>query len=360
MLVTRIRVTDAMARLSRSIRRSGVKPAELFRKLDADKDGLISSIELLSLLQQFQNDLVRDDQHVILETFGVVNHGQVGSDAFCTVLEQAMAKARRGNCTASEAEAKPAALPRVENVMVRLRKSVANLGISAEDLFRSFDANSTGWLSREELERVALQFQPDLTLLERLVFFEQFDIDSSGKVDKQEFCSVLGFPQANQQTQNLAARSPALAPQPSTPSFVPPVAQETQAHDTRHSDSNSHVHAIILRLSSSVTRLGVNPIELFRRLDRDGDGRLMRNELESFALQIQPDLSSAERALVFREFTKSRSSATDFITEEDFCQILAIGVEQLSNNHISSSWCKQEFHGCCSGLHGHFVGGIEA
>merc|ERR1712061_827986 len=88
------------------------------------------------------------------------------------------------------------------------------------------------------------------------------------------------------------------------------------------------VSNLVLRLKSSMERLGWAPRDLFAQLDLNKDGNLSIGELERLTLQLEPDLSAKERQLLFDSIDLDRNGAID---AQEFCAIFQ--VHQYQNLH---------------------------
>lgn len=94
--------------------------------------------------------------------------------------------------------------------------------------------------------------------------------------------------------------------------FGPPVMSTNLMAERRVDD-------VIVRIASAIARTGFSPLQLFQKVDLDGNGRLSWTELERVICSFQPDLSVSERQAIFRRFDVD---GTGDIDVNEFCNTL--------------------------------------
>merc|ERR1712032_381165 len=133
---------------------------------------------------QFQPELTRQETRAIFQHFDLDGSGLISTDEFSQTLACAVLDAAGG--------AKPAATnhaavhSRVDALIYRLQASLSRTGFTPLALFCQLDANNDGQISLDELERLALQLQPDMSQVEMQLLFQKIDADGSGVIDRRE------------------------------------------------------------------------------------------------------------------------------------------------------------------------------
>jgi Ca2+-binding EF-hand superfamily protein len=80
---------------------------------------------------------------------------------------------------------------RIDDVVSRIGSAIVRTGFTPMQLFNKVDLDHNGRLTWDELEKVILSFQSDLSVTERQSIFRRFDKDGNGSIDIQEFCNTL-------------------------------------------------------------------------------------------------------------------------------------------------------------------------
>lgn len=295
------RADDIIARLRASVVRTGIAPRDIFARLDVDGNGLLSCEEVLTLFVQLQGDLSSAEQRCIFHVLDKDGNGEVDINEFCAIFQEGCSTnsvARRTSRSSSKVEQRLPS-PNVQSVIQRLAIAIVRVGVEPRDLFRRLDANTDRQLSADELDRLVLQFQPGLSHEEREMIFQHFDLDGSGLISSDEFsqtlaCAVL----------DAAAGGTAL--------------------EATLKSAPSRVDDMLSRLQASLTRMGLNPRDLFSRLDVNKDGQISVEELERLTLQLQPDLSRSDRRLFFERVDLDGSGLIDL---REFCSIFEPNVD---------------------------------
>ncbi|CAE8587003.1 unnamed protein product, partial [Polarella glacialis] len=124
-------------------------------------------------------------------------------------------------------------------------------GTHPQDLFSKLDLDGNGQLSRPELLSIILRLEPGLSPAEQEAIWDRFDVDRDGLVSIAEFCRTL---------QGVGPSPPAV----------------TAQDPYRESLGRRLADDVIQRITTSLTRSGTHPQDLFSKLDLDGNGNLSR------------------------------------------------------------------------------------
>jgi Ca2+-binding EF-hand superfamily protein len=158
---------------------------------------------------------------------------------------------------------------------------VVRQGISPAHFFQKVDLDRNGRLSWEEVKRVVLSFQPDLSLTEQQLLFRKFDRDGNGEIDVNEFCALL----------------------------------------------NGCRPEVLLSIESKIRALGeklktnygqYSWADMFNMFDQDRDGRLTRVEWLRVGKLLCPDLTEQDLSDVFNRFDVDRNGCLQLVEFENF------------------------------------------
>lgn len=163
------------------------------------------------------------------------------------------------------------------------------------ELFACLDTDCNGGLSRLELERVIMAFQPDLTASEREACFARFDRNGSGAVDLIEFCQAL-------QSVNASAL----------------VALEDK----------------IALMGQRFKQRGQTILGSFVLFDRNGDGCLTRGEWQRAMAVLGPEFGTGELESIFRRFDDNGDGLLG-ITE--FADFFEHAIHQHDRNVVAAT-----------------------
>jgi len=156
-----------------------------------------------------------------------------------------------------------------------ISNSLRTHGISPEALFQRLDSGGRGRLTRADLGRMALAFQPGIGVAELDALFWGVNRSCTGEVDLPEFCGALGY------------------------------------GGYGGAGLDATLQDIIRRVHNSLVETGVSPGVLFRRLDPMGRGRLGREELRHMAMAFSEQLSAAQLEGLYSHFDADRGGGVD-------------------------------------------------
>jgi Ca2+-binding EF-hand superfamily protein len=222
------------------------------------------------------------------------------------------------------------------DLITSIASSIYRAGQTPHSVFARVDRDRNGMLSRSELDSVITPFEPYLSPQERETVFQHFDRDRSGGIVLNEFCQALQdahFDKDRNGAVDLGefcralqeARVEVVQAQPhqtlGPPSMLnaaalvqPPLVQTQSANGMQSEPLQQRrlSEEVIARIADAIARGGHSPQDLFARLDRDGNGRLSRAELEQVLVRFEPNISLLQREAIFEYLDRDRSGQVDF------------------------------------------------
>ena len=137
----------------------------IFVEIDEDGNGTISRSELDRRLKKYAK-LIPEQKHALRKTAG----GRRGAALSTTVK-------------LDRSSGRP--------VSELIRDALADNAVRVIDLFRDWDENGDGRISQKEFYQAMAPLGLDVSREEALELFDQFDTDSSGKIEYKELNSML-------------------------------------------------------------------------------------------------------------------------------------------------------------------------
>lgn len=172
------------------------------------------------------------------------------------------------------------------SVIERIASAIVRTGNDVDTLFNSLDVDGNRRLSRSELARMMITFQPDLSLTEQDAVFSRFDRNASGDVDVHEFAQAL---------------------KDANPSSWISLEEKVKAIGDRFRER------------------GYTLVNAFTLFDRDGDGFLTRDEWQRAIRLVNPATSDADIEAVFRRFA---TGGTGLMSVYDFQKFFQDAMER--------------------------------
>jgi len=264
---------EVLERIATALVRTGYTPADLFNRLDRDRNGVLSRSELDEVLLSLQSDLTLSERDY---TFAYLDKGRLGQ---VNIIEFTDA------VKASNAEP----LVAIEDKIRELRAVFKNNGYGQYESFRVFDQNNDGFLSTEEWQAAIRSILPKLRDADIDAVFQRFDLNGDGFMSLDEFAAFFQDLVGRAQEHKLGE----------WPVYQPPPLEapwEKEILDT-------------IRDVLHPGRTGMTIAEVFRRLDLDHDNTLTAWEFDRLVGAYRPGLSADHLSALFQKVNNSRTGA---------------------------------------------------
>jgi len=167
------------------------------------------------------------------------------------------------------------------SVVERVAAAIVRTGHDVDTLFNSLDVDGNKRLSRPEIARMMITFQPDLSQAEQKAVFARFDVNRSGDVDIHEFTQAL---------------------KDANPSSLISVEDKVKAIGDRFRER------------------GYTLLNAFTLFDRDGDGQLTCDEWHRAIRLVSPSHSDHDIEAVFRRFARGGTGLMSVAEFQNFFQ----------------------------------------
>jgi len=205
-----------------------------------------------------------------------------------------------------------------EQVLHQIAEYLQSRNMTVQDAFQFLDQDRSGRISLQEFLR-GVKFclgdahAPTVNDHTLTTVFRRFDVDGDDTLSIEEFAAAFA-PMTGFHTNNSNLYYSTWGRQ------IPGAAVADAKLSQRDEDRKWRtVQSVIMRLASSLSRLGQSPQALFHNLDLDGNGFLSWEELERAVVALEPTLSQSEKQLVFAQFDKDGNQVVDL---REFCDIL--------------------------------------
>jgi len=205
-----------------------------------------------------------------------------------------------------------------EQVLLQIAEYLQSRNWTVQDAFHFLDQDQSGKISLPEFIR-GVRFclgdahAPTTSDAALLHVFRRFDVNGDNQVSIEEFAAAFA-PLTGFHTNNSSVYYSQWGRQ------IPGAAGGMAKLSQREADRKQRtVQAVLMRIASSLSRIGQTPETLFRNLDLDGNGTLSWDELERAMVALEPTISQTEKLQVFAEFDKDGNQRVDF---REFCDTL--------------------------------------
>jgi Ca2+-binding EF-hand superfamily protein len=262
---------EVLERIASSLVRINKTPQDLFLRLDRDRSGTLSRLEVEEVVLSLQPDLTVTEREAIYKKLDADNSGVIDLNEFTRLISAVNA----------------APLVALEDKIGALKRTFTDNGYGYYESFQAFDTNGDGFLSREEWRAAFVSLLPNLTAVDADAVFQRFDANGDGFMSLTEFSTVF---------QDSIDRRPQLQ-YGVWPTYTPPVVEaswETEILD-------------LVKDCLSVGRSGLGTTEVFRRLDIDHDNTIGRYEFDRMIQTYRPDLRAEHLDSLFKKVNISNS-----------------------------------------------------
>eukprot|EP01083_Nonionella_stella_P015389 43056_1 len=144
------------------------KLKEAFHLFDKDGSGGIEKEELLDIMMSLDPTMTREEFEILVEEYDKDNDGVINWDEFCVLMTPAI---------------------------VGINMDDADMHVMTEDdmkaAFSIADADSSGFIEKEELGALLASLGEGLTLRDLDALFNEMDEDKSGGIDFNEFKRLM-------------------------------------------------------------------------------------------------------------------------------------------------------------------------
>ena len=286
-----------------ALARSAAQIQDLLSSWDKDGNGLVNREEFRRAIGSFGFDVKAEEIDAIFDeldfnqtgTLDLRNLKQklfekgpaIGSDGTAGPVDPRNALRptdwREGTAAANRSiegmkksmDGKSGAFKDAGEVAKQLRTALADSATRLLDLFRAWDDNGDGLISKKEFRAavVALGFK-EVPKSECDALFDMFDKDHSGVIDYKEMSKALRPKQHRASSEGAPGPAPAPAPKPQTPEVVEK--SKVLRGTTLTVDSELD---LVSQLTSALAANWGKVTTLFVEWDADGSGAISRQEL---------------------------------------------------------------------------------
>ena len=289
--------------------KQGVKVITLFREWDEDGDGTVSKKEFRKAMPLLGLDVPRADIDALFDSWDPDGSGKLA-------MKEVEKQLRRGSEIQLDAKMQAGAAGKIETksankhgsrkgmlkegsrgtsmrnvnlsaasdkpIQEQLRDALAKQGVKVINLFREWDEDQDGTVSKKEFRKAMPMLGLDVPKAEIDKLFDSWDPDGSGTIEMKELERALrrgAEIQLDAKMQAGAAGKIELSAKnkiSSAGSHKGLVKQKTVLRQITLDESSDK--PISAQLRDALTKQGVKVISLFREWDEDGDGTVSKKE----------------------------------------------------------------------------------
>mmetsp|Transcript_71330 Transcript_71330/g.127188 ORF Transcript_71330/g.127188 Transcript_71330/m.127188 type:complete len:898 (+) Transcript_71330:69-2762(+) len=204
-------------------------------------------------------------------------------------------------------------------LMKRWVQSMLRQHSQPEGIFRALDKDHDGLISYEELGGSFRLVEPNCLEVELLQIFKSMDSYSSGYVNKAQLLAAIGscFPSGKSDSSGIGYGNEPVG------SKLTGGQQNDGLPSAQGFDVANHLQPsqmqLVKRWVQSMRRQHVQPGEMFRALDKDGDGRLSYEELGSFFRLLEPNCMEMDLMKIFERMDCHK---VGFVTADELQDVI--------------------------------------
>ncbi|KAL1525331.1 hypothetical protein AB1Y20_020191 [Prymnesium parvum] len=373
---------------------------DLFLQWDADGSGAISRKEFRQAVKLLEFDGPASEINAVFDSFDVDGNGEIdfkelnkhlrsGADIDLVQrrLQQESMKRAKSNDDFRERHGvsgvSGVACATNRSVQEQLRALLRDNAMRVSDLFRQWDADGSGAISRKEFRQAVKLLEFDGPASEINAVFDSFDVDGNGEIDFKELNKHLrsGADIDLVQVQQRRLQQESMKRAKSNDDFrerhgvsgVSGVARATNKHTLWSADDckptgqivRGHISAASDRSVQEQLRAllrdnAMRVSDLFRQWDADGSGAISRKEFRQAVKLLEFDGPASEINAVFDSFDVDGNGEIDFKelnkhlrsgADIDLVQVQQRRLQQESMKRAKSNDDFRERHGV-SGVSG--------
>ena len=201
------------------------------------------------------------------------------------------------------------------SVAEQLRDALSKAAVRVIDLFREWDDDNSGMVSKEEFRRGMAEMGLKASIEEVDKVFDAFDPDGSGSVELQEFGRMLRRGSSAKLDKSLQAGAMGAIETKSETKFALRKGKKPEQAGTAvlrgfdlDEDSDESIAA---QLRGALMASGARVIDLFREWDADGDGKVTRAEFHRAMGLLRFGAPKAEIDVVFASWDPDGSGVLE-------------------------------------------------
>ena len=285
-----------MIKLGQNIRKTGLSLREAFEVFDTNLDGKIERHEFFKVFTDLRVNISNIEIQELWESLPKDKSGYLHYQEFCNSLENQPVIEVEGPVTVT-----------INMLRQKVAMEIINKGTKIRQIFKAFDKNSTGHLSRSQFRECLEMFKLGIDTAEIEMLLQEADTNRDGLINYEEFCDLVN-PLGN--TLKIFSRL--------IKSSGKTLKDVFNLFDKDRSGAISHTE---FREACSTLKLGMTSPEieeLINFIDKSRDGRIDFNEFQRYMETTRTEESrpyvSPEKSRSFSQ-REEKSQSTKTLNE---------------------------------------------
>ena len=294
-----------------AVERRGVTYEAVFSAIDRDRNGSVSPSELNTALRDLRIDLSPNEERMLMQKFDPSNRNEFSYRDFLAFVregDRSTSSGAYGSSSSTPAYSTREVEDAAQRIRSMFRDAVRRNRTTYERVFEVMDSNRDGTVSPSELNRALRDININLSAAEERMLMQKFDPRNRGSFDYRDFVEFC---------------------------------QEGGRRTAAPTYSSAEVEAVATnirqRFRDAVQQRRTTYEEVFRAIDRNGDGHVSHQELHGALLDLNLSLRLEDEEMLMQKFDVHGRGSFNYRDFIEFCRQADVPSYNYSSSEVDAA-----------------------